>query len=314
MSHDYDFTDLANDDIRTSEMVAGSPTVQLATGAFSTAHMLALLDGLEIMYWRGSFASRVEIPLVDDSDRICFSFNCSLKGQATCRFSDGAGHSYDVTEGAGSIQYGPGRRGIYRQQGDLENITLFVRPDLFAKWVEYSDSDLQDVIRSGGFLDGHRGAEMRATAHMLKQALAEPGASSRHSLWLQGQSLAFLGLFLEARVPAKTSMIHSGDRARLMRARDRLLADLSAAPSLAQLARDVGISVPTLTRGFQKHFGTSPYALFQQERMHLARHRLSAGEPVSNVASDLGYTNASHFSAAFRKAFGLLPKSIRKNE
>ncbi|MBW7902540.1 MAG: helix-turn-helix domain-containing protein [Rhodocyclaceae bacterium] len=52
--------------------------------------------------------------------------------------------------------------------------------------------------------------------------------------------------------------------------------------------------------------------LFMQERMHEARRRLLSGAgSVTEVATDLGYANVSHFAAAFRKRFGVNPASLK---
>lgn len=45
-----------------------------------------------------------------------------------------------------------------------------------------------------------------------------------------------------------------------------------------------------------------------------ARRRLEADTPVMLVASDLGYTNASHFAAAFRKQFGIAPSALKRRK
>lgn len=122
--------------------------------------------------------------------------------------------------------------------------------------------------------------------------------------------MTLVGLFLEA---GAGSAITLTDDVRLRRARDFLLADLSHAPSLAELAAVAGMSEPTLTRQFRRQFADSPYGLFQQERMHSARTRLlSERVSVATVAADLGYTNASHFSAAFRQQFGLTPRELKR--
>ncbi|MEL6439903.1 MAG: helix-turn-helix domain-containing protein [Cyanobacteria bacterium J06621_8] len=47
------------------------------------------------------------------------------------------------------------------------------------------------------------------------------------------------------------------------------------------------------------------------ERSHLL---LSSGEMnVTEVAQTVGYTNLSHFAAAFRKKYGINPSIIKKN-
>ena len=74
----------------------------------------------------------------------------------------------------------------------------------------------------------------------------------------------------------------------------RLLADLGKAPSLAEIARESGMSEPMSTRGFRQLFSNSVYGFFQQACMLQARSRLLNGEEsVMRVASELGYANVS---------------------
>ncbi|BBI91623.1 transcriptional regulator AraC family [Serratia symbiotica] len=47
--------------------------------------------------------------------------------------------------------------------------------------------------------------------------------------------------------------------------------------------------------------------------MQEARRRLANGNAsVMTVAADLGYTNASHFSVAFQKQFGVNPSTFKR--
>ncbi len=60
-------------------------------------------------------------------------------------------------------------------------------------------------------------------------------------------------------------------------------------------------------------YGRSIYDCFQHERMQQARTELLRGRlSVAHVAADLGYSNPSHFSAAFRKQFGVNPSALRR--
>ena len=279
---------------------------------------ISMQDGLDVMYLHSSFDSPRKIPVQDDLDRVYFSFNFGMTGGAECRFFDTRRKEFEIRDLTGSIQYGPGRKGIYLQSGELRNLTIMLRPDVLADWAEDLDRELNDMLKTGGFLPGHRGAELASTIQLLSRSLPSPddvaaGRPPRHPLWLQAQCMAVVGIFLEARGATRAMELRSGDQSRLRSARDRLLADLSSPPSLNELAREVGLSVPTLTRDFRRLYGTSAFAPFQRERMHKARSRLLHGEEsVIAVATDLGYTNASHFSAAFRKQFGLLPKEVRR--
>lgn len=273
-------------------------------------------DGLELLYWKGWFAETVDMALLDDADRIFFSFNCRMDGAAACIFQGNGAGEHVIGENVGTIQYGPGRRGIYRQSGLVENLSIMIRRDLFETWCRDVDPDLSEMLRSGGFQGGHRGGELMATAHLLGEALqlvAKGDRQARHSLWFQAQSMLIIGLFLEARTEAGEGKVSEAQRQRLHKARDRLLSDLSLAPALADLARDTGLSLPSLTRGFRALYGDSPYNLFQKERMQAARRRLlDADGSVASIATEFGYTNTSHFASAFRKQFGIAPGSLKR--
>ena len=136
------------------------------------------------------------------------------------------------------------------------------------------------------------------------------------TLWLQGQSLVMLSLVLdEHREDASCLSCHFNpmERQKLLRAKDLLLADLTQAPGVAELARESGLSVLKIKRGFRVLFNNSVYGLFQAERMQEARRRLANGNTsVMTVAADLGYANASHFSAAFQKQFGVTPSTFKR--
>ncbi|WP_084149659.1 helix-turn-helix transcriptional regulator [Komagataeibacter rhaeticus] len=72
------------------------------------------------------------------------------------------------------------------------------------------------------------------------------------------------------------------------------------------------MSVSSLQRGFRRLFGKSPYMIFHEERMQAAYRRLRQDEAsIVMIASDIGYSNPSHFSSAFRKMFGLSPSLLR---
>lgn len=301
-------------EIPVSRLIAGKEAARPADAWQVT--LLRLQDGVELVYWYGRFDRPTRFGLHDDSDRIHFSVTSRLDGMARCSFpADRRDHA--IRAETGCISFGRGRHGSYHQQGMLENVTVMVRPDIFADWAGEDDDGLVGQLATeGGFLADHRGRELTETAHGLARALRLAGempSAARHQLWYRAQGTALIGLFLEARRQKPAPPAAPADRARLRRARDLLLADLSCAPSLANLARAAGLSVTRLERGFHALFGTSVYGLFQQERMADARRRLLDGEAsVTRIAADLGYTNTSHFAAAFRKQHGVNPSTLKR--
>jgi len=280
----------------------------------------ALQDGIDLVVWKGHFEHPMVFDIHDDIHRL--SFSCALSGSSQSRFDDVATDiPYLLHKGEASISFNPGRRGTFTQAGRFESLIVMVRPDVFSTWVEEPEiAPLRDGIKAGCYL-GHCtcSAELCATAQTVSRALcamhAFPGGGTeRPRLWLLGQSLVVISLILEAHSGSthRPSEISWQSQQRLLRARDHLLNDLSHAPTLPELAREADLSMLKLKRGFRQLFNNSVYGLFQQERMHEARRRLVMDIPVLTIAADLGYTNASHFAAAFKKQFGVNPSAIRR--
>ncbi len=83
--------------------------------------------------------------------------------------------------------------------------------------------------------------------------------------------------------------------------------------SLRSLSRQFGINECKLKKGFRELFGTTVFGYIHAMKMQQARTLMEeAGYTVSEVASRTGYKNPNHFSAAFKKQFGLSPSVIRK--
>nr|WP_269203854.1 AraC family transcriptional regulator [Pseudodesulfovibrio alkaliphilus] len=81
-------------------------------------------------------------------------------------------------------------------------------------------------------------------------------------------------------------------------------------PTLAELSSKYHLPVVNIQAGFKSLFGMSAFAFVQEYRLQRARRLFVEGDMnVSEVAWDIGYTNLSHFSSAFRKRFGVLPKA-----
>jgi AraC-like DNA-binding protein len=95
-------------------------------------------------------------------------------------------------------------------------------------------------------------------------------------------------------------------------AADHLAQNLEEPPTLAALARRVGLSETTLKRGFHQVFGTTVFGYLRTRRMARAHALLHSGEAtVLEAAALVGYSNPSNFAAAFRREFGLNPKAFQ---
>jgi AraC-like DNA-binding protein len=99
---------------------------------------------------------------------------------------------------------------------------------------------------------------------------------------------------------------------RIHAAAECLKRSVEETPSLSDLARQVGLSESTLKRGFHQVFGTTVFGYLRQHRMERARGLLQSGEAtVLEAAARVGYSNPSNFAAAFRRQFGVNPKTFQ---
>ncbi|MDZ8257952.1 AraC family transcriptional regulator [Nostoc sp. ChiQUE01b] len=100
----------------------------------------------------------------------------------------------------------------------------------------------------------------------------------------------------------------AGTVERIYQAREILLSRLGNPPSLLELAQQVGVSDRTLQRGFQRLFGATVFGYLTDRRMERAKRWLQEGDrTVLEVAIMTGYSNPTHFSAAFKRQFGISP-------
>jgi AraC-like DNA-binding protein len=106
--------------------------------------------------------------------------------------------------------------------------------------------------------------------------------------------------------------VSTGDLEKLKRAKELIAKDIQSPCSLIELAHKVGLNDFKLKRGFKEVFGTTVFGHLADLRMERAREMLSAEYTISEVAHEIGYKNAHHFTAAFKKKFGYLPSDIKK--
>jgi AraC-like DNA-binding protein/quercetin dioxygenase-like cupin family protein len=127
----------------------------------------------------------------------------------------------------------------------------------------------------------------------------------------RGGSAAFLILLEIARARRLSLVIPMPHDPRLLRVCQSLLENPASTLTLESWADQAGASVRTLARLFEAELGMSFAVWRQRVRFHNALEAIIAGEPISRVAQRNGYRSSSAFSAAFRKAMGEAPSSLR---
>jgi AraC-like DNA-binding protein len=97
------------------------------------------------------------------------------------------------------------------------------------------------------------------------------------------------------------------DRAKLI-----LTSDLGRRWTLAEIAAEVGVSPVYLTQVFQQVEGLPLYRYQLRLRLARALDLLARYDDLTMLGMELGFSSHSHFSAAFRQAYGRTPKEFQR--
>lgn len=119
---------------------------------------------------------------------------------------------------------------------------------------------------------------------------------------------------INAAEPGRKSLKRS-DIDKLHEVKNLLLRNIENPFSIEELARVAGLNRTKLQEGFKELFGTTVFGYIADTRLEEARrHILDPGSALSigEIAALSGYKNPQHFTAAFKKKFGYLPRDARR--
>jgi AraC-like DNA-binding protein len=160
-----------------------------------------------------------------------------------------------------------------------------------------------------GFCRQHQRIDPRAQAlvallrHALDNHTIEPLEAENLSLTLVCRSLG-------PRTSHEPQGSHGhhrlADRVKVL-----LASDLSRRWTLAEIAEEVGGSPVYLTQIFRQVEGMPLYRYHLRLRLARALDRLAKCDDLSALAADLGFSSHSHFTAAFRQAYGRSPTDFK---
>ncbi|HYD79060.1 MAG TPA: AraC family transcriptional regulator [Paucimonas sp.] len=140
-----------------------------------------------------------------------------------------------------------------------------------------------------------------ARAHRLLEAGGDPLAAQT------ALTAAFALLITRhGRTRPEPAQLHP-DAARVEALKARLAADLCEPLSLAELASSVDLSPFHVARLFSRMTGMPPHAWRNQLRLNSAQALLRQGMRVSDAAAATGFTDQSHFTRHFKRAYGVAP-------
>ncbi|MFD1294572.1 helix-turn-helix domain-containing protein [Lutibacter holmesii] len=101
---------------------------------------------------------------------------------------------------------------------------------------------------------------------------------------------------------------------KIKNAKEIIIEEMNNPPSLDELAKKVGLNIKKLKTDFKEFYGVPVFTFLLNYKMELAKKLLLEQQlNVNEVALNLGYSNSSHFIAAFKRKFGITPKQFAKS-
>ncbi|TMA24965.1 MAG: helix-turn-helix transcriptional regulator, partial [Deltaproteobacteria bacterium] len=156
-----------------------------------------------------------------------------------------------------------------------------------------------------------RGANLRSLILRLGEEARRPGFASEMMVELiAGQMVIELFRYAAAVLDDPVRRGLSPSRLRII---DERLAELRAAPTLAELADLCDLSVRQLTRSFRASRGCSIGEYVAKSQAERAKRLLATDESIKSIASSLGFRSPASFSTAFRRATGQAPRQFRES-
>lgn len=165
--------------------------------------------------------------------------------------------------------------------------------------------------RTHTVLDAHAIAERRLLFHRMERGLATPLEIEETALELAAGTLSALGL------PRAAAPRPGRRRSRHEEMVEETKIALAARPrenwSLGELAKRVASSPFRLARLFREIAGMPVHRYHLNVRLSAALDEvLASSREITEIGIGLGFSSHSHFTATFRRAFGVTPSALRR--
>ncbi|MBS3993768.1 MAG: helix-turn-helix transcriptional regulator [Bacteroidetes bacterium] len=150
-------------------------------------------------------------------------------------------------------------------------------------------------------------------ANHLEQIIDNKISKSLQPLFLRGKIYEILSLYFNDEVNADIEQCpfipNSTDVSKYKRVKEIITKNMINPPALEDLAAEVGLNIKKLKEGFKDHYGMPVFTYLYHYKMEYARNLLDENQQnINEIASDVGYSSATHFIAAFKRKFGITPK------
>lgn len=277
-------------------------------------------EGVYIHYGDMMFKQRINLRVKSDFPVVEMHF--AFSGNSTS-YLDDQDQKFTFSKNQHNIVYMPYFDGTFTfdDSPDYKMFEVGLSLSLFERFANYDSALIENMFRA---------IESQKSSHIRKKNL--PITPQMHFIINEIINCNRTGftkrLFLEAKIielfmlqveqfemydnPVNSSL-KNDDVDKIYEAKTILENNLETPLSLMELSRKVGINDFKLKKGFKEVFGNTVFGYLNDLKMNRAQLLLLNNNlSVAEIARLSGYKNPTHFTAAFKKKFGILPGSLKK--
>ncbi len=303
-----------------SLMSASSNPAESPAGYEAHLHDIYLPQAT-VRTYRGKFAYNVRLVTESGANGERVGSCLFLDGRMTTVL-DGKSDGIVVSKGQQNFKYDPNHE--FSHWGDAETsyhiVHFSIDPDYFISFLpqeeRWADQLMNSILKRERVI-GENPAYISLQQHKAIQNLFDCPMSGKMAQILMETSVIQIVLWqlhalFRDTAGTRVSGITQRDRDVAVALKEYLTTTFLEDHSLTSLARHFGVNANKLMYVFKNVFSVSIFEYIGDLKMEYAMRLIREDRKfVTEAARILGYKNPHHFSAAFKKKFGLSPSAVR---
>ena len=275
-------------------------------------------DGIKMSYSESVVNRPVELDWKGDTEMITMQFN--LQGRVSM-IDAGMSRAFELSSNQHNLFYGQKAEGKIKID-ELQSKQFLIQHSK-KSFLNIANDGNDALKRFADAVESGRSAALSPTnlnidlnlQNCINSVLNCTYSDSLKRMFFFSKSIEMLVLQAESFNKLnnkKTTYLNTEyDKERILFARDYLIKNIDCPPSLSELSKIAGINEYKLKRGFKETFNQTAFEYLANVRLETAKNDLLyKTKPITEIAFELGYSSLQHFSAAFKKKFGVAPSMV----
>lgn len=279
----------------------------------STFEEINLEKGFYVLHFQNESNTIENFEREIDSTFIQMHF--CLKGNSKFLFNNGS-YAFDVLDNRSILLYNPQRTlPIHLEiHPKTRLISLLISIEKFHSLFSKESGYIPFLSNENSHRKYYDDAEIKPTVSIVLQQIINSNInSSIRELYVKGKIYELLSLHFQKDETAEGEycpfLVDEDNVLKIRKAKEIIISRMAEPPSLQELANEIGLNIKKLKEGFKQIYGDTVYSFLFDYKMEHSRRLLETNQyNVNEVGTQVGYSSASHFIAAFKKKFGTTPK------